>query len=143
MQWRPRRKKWATTEGAGRVRPSIGRQTVTGDGSAIGGGHVPHAVRRNVDIIYLLFDNGIYGLDKGQTASTAAVGFRTPASPYDNFERPLNPLLMQLETLALGHCFGAELPTRGDSLDRLIEKAGGEIVAKAAMVKSARKTVRR
>jgi 2-oxoglutarate ferredoxin oxidoreductase subunit beta len=67
-----------------------------GDGFAIGGGHVPHAARRNVDITYLLFDNGIYGLTKGQTSPTSAVGFRTPTSPYDNPDRPLNPLMMLL-----------------------------------------------
>ena len=67
-----------------------------GDGFAIGGGHVPHAARRNVDITYLLFDNGIYGLTKGQTSPTSATGFRTPTSPYENPDRPLNPLLMLL-----------------------------------------------
>ena len=67
-----------------------------GDGFAIGGGHVPHAARRNLDITYLLFDNGIYGLTKGQTSPLSAVGFRTPTSPYDNPDRPLNPLMMLL-----------------------------------------------
>jgi 2-oxoglutarate ferredoxin oxidoreductase subunit beta len=67
-----------------------------GDGFAIGGGHVPHAARRNVDITYLLFDNGIYGLTKGQTSPTSATGFRTTTSPYDNPDRPLNPLMMVL-----------------------------------------------
>lgn len=67
-----------------------------GDGFAIGGGHVPHAARRNLDITYLLFDNGIYGLTKGQTSPTSATGFRTSTSPYDNPDRPLNPLMMLL-----------------------------------------------
>lgn len=67
-----------------------------GDGFAIGGGHVPHAARRNVNITYLLFDNGIYGLTKGQTSPTSAVGFRTTTSPYDNMDRPINPLMTLL-----------------------------------------------
>jgi 2-oxoglutarate ferredoxin oxidoreductase subunit beta len=67
-----------------------------GDGFAIGGGHVPHPARRNIDITYLLFDNGIYGLTKGQTSPTSAKGFRTTTSPYDNLDQPLNPLLMVL-----------------------------------------------
>jgi 2-oxoglutarate ferredoxin oxidoreductase subunit beta len=67
-----------------------------GDGFAIGGGHVPHAARRNIDITYFLFDNGIYGLTKGQTSPTSAVGFHTSTSPYDNLDQPLNPLLMVL-----------------------------------------------
>jgi 2-oxoglutarate ferredoxin oxidoreductase subunit beta len=67
-----------------------------GDGFAIGGGHLPHAARRNVDITYLLMDNGIYGLTKGQTSPTSGTGLRTPTSPYENAEVPLNPLLMML-----------------------------------------------
>jgi 2-oxoglutarate ferredoxin oxidoreductase subunit beta len=67
-----------------------------GDGFAIGGGHIPHAARRNADITYILFDNGIYGLTKGQTSPTSVLGFRTTTSPYDNQDVPLNPLMMLL-----------------------------------------------
>jgi len=67
-----------------------------GDGFAIGGGHIPHAARRNIDITYLLFDNGIYGLTKGQTSPTSVVGFETKTTPYENRDVPLNPLMMLL-----------------------------------------------
>jgi len=67
-----------------------------GDGFAIGGGHIPHAAKRNVDITYLLFDNGIYGLTKGQTSPTSGIGFKTTTTPYENREQPLNPLMMVL-----------------------------------------------
>ncbi len=67
-----------------------------GDGFAIGGGHIPHVARRNIDITYLLFDNGIYGLTKGQTSPTSAVGFKTSSSPFKNPDQPLNPVLMVL-----------------------------------------------
>ena len=67
-----------------------------GDGFAIGCGHIPHAARRNVNITYLLFDNGIYGLTKGQVSPTSATGFITPTSPFQNRDAPLNPLLMLL-----------------------------------------------
>jgi len=67
-----------------------------GDGFAIGGGHIPHAARRNIDMTYLLFDNGIYGLTKGQTSPTSSLGFKTTTSPYENHDQPLNPLLMLL-----------------------------------------------
>ena len=67
-----------------------------GDAFAIGGGHIPHAARRNVDITYLVFDNGIYGLTKGQASPTSALGFTTPTTPYDNSDQPLNPLMMLL-----------------------------------------------
>jgi 2-oxoglutarate/2-oxoacid ferredoxin oxidoreductase subunit beta len=67
-----------------------------GDGFAIGGGHIPHAARRNVDMTYLLFDNGIYGLTKGQVSPTSVMGFKTKTSPYENRDQPLNPLMMLL-----------------------------------------------
>jgi 2-oxoglutarate ferredoxin oxidoreductase subunit beta len=67
-----------------------------GDGFAIGGGHIPHAARRNLDITYLVFDNGIYGLTKGQTSPTSATGFKTTTSPYENPDRPINPLMLLL-----------------------------------------------
>ena len=67
-----------------------------GDGFAIGGAHIPHAARRNVNITYVLFDNGIYGLTKGQTSPTSVLGFKTSTSPYDNQDNPLNPLMMLL-----------------------------------------------
>jgi 2-oxoglutarate ferredoxin oxidoreductase subunit beta len=67
-----------------------------GDGFAIGGGHIAHAAKRNVDITYLLFDNGIYGLTKGQASPLSAIGLRTSTTPFENPERPLNPLMMLL-----------------------------------------------
>jgi len=67
-----------------------------GDGFAIGGGHIPHAARRNVDITYLLLDNGIYGLTKGQTSPTSAQTLRTPTTPYGDSYATVNPLMMLL-----------------------------------------------
>lgn len=67
-----------------------------GDAFAIGGGHIPHAARRNVNLTYLVFDNGIYGLTKGQTSPTSALGFKTTSTPYGNGDEPLNPLMMLL-----------------------------------------------
>jgi 2-oxoglutarate ferredoxin oxidoreductase subunit beta len=67
-----------------------------GDGFAIGGGHISHAARRNVDMTYILMDNGIYGLTKGQTSPTSALGFKTSTTPYENRDQPLRPLMMLL-----------------------------------------------
>jgi 2-oxoglutarate/2-oxoacid ferredoxin oxidoreductase subunit beta len=71
---------------------------VGGDGDAfsIGGGHVPHAARRNVDITYIVMDNEIYGLTKGQPSPTSPLGMERKASPYGSIEAPLNPVLMAL-----------------------------------------------
>jgi 2-oxoglutarate ferredoxin oxidoreductase subunit beta len=92
-----------------------------GDGFAIGGGHVPHPARRNIDLTYLLFDNGIYGLTKGQTSPTSAQGFRTTTSPYDNLDQPLNPLLMVLSYGA--SWVGQAYAGRPQQLEKLIKEA--------------------
>jgi 2-oxoglutarate ferredoxin oxidoreductase subunit beta len=65
-----------------------------GDGFAIGGGHIPHAARRNPDLVYLVMDNSTYGLTKGQYSPTSPTGFQAGSTPYGNIEQPLNPLAM-------------------------------------------------
>lgn len=67
-----------------------------GDGYAIGAGHFLHAVRRNVDITYIVMDNQIYGLTKGQVSPTSASGFVTRTSPEGNIERPVRPLQLAI-----------------------------------------------
>jgi 2-oxoglutarate ferredoxin oxidoreductase subunit beta len=77
-----------------------------GDGLAIGGGHFPHAARRDIDINYLLFDNSIYGLTKGQPSPSSRVGMKSKASPYGTSDAPLNASLL---AMAYGASFVARL----------------------------------
>jgi 2-oxoglutarate ferredoxin oxidoreductase subunit beta len=67
-----------------------------GDGLAIGGGHLPHVARRDVNINYLLFDNSIYGLTKGQPSPSSPIGMKSKASPYGTHDKPLNATLLAL-----------------------------------------------
>lgn len=67
-----------------------------GDGFAIGGGHFIHGARRNIDLTYMVMDNQIYGLTKGQTSPTSALEFVTKSSPGGNLELPLSPLMLAL-----------------------------------------------
>ncbi len=67
-----------------------------GDGFSIGGGHISHAARRNVDITYIVMDNNIYGMTKGQPSPTTPSGVQRKASPYGTQEDPLNPLMLLL-----------------------------------------------
>ena len=67
-----------------------------GDGFSIGGGHVPHAIRRNIDLTYIVMDNQIYGLTKGQLSPTSRRGLKTVSSGHGSFEQPVNPLLYVL-----------------------------------------------
>lgn len=67
-----------------------------GDGLSIGGGHLPHAARRNPDITYMILDNAIYGLTKGQSSPTSPEGMVTRTSPFGMQDPPLDPILMFL-----------------------------------------------
>ncbi len=63
-----------------------------GDGFSIGGGHVSHAVRRDLDLTYIVMDNQIYGLTKGQLSPTSPRGLKTVSSTFGSLEAPVNPL---------------------------------------------------
>ncbi len=76
-----------------------------GDGFGIGLNHFAHAARRNVDITYIVMDNQIYGLTKGQMSPTSPLGMETKSSPSGNPEQPINPLQM---ALASGSSFIAQ-----------------------------------
>jgi len=67
-----------------------------GDGFSIGGGHVSHAIRRNIDLTYIVMDNQIYGLTKGQLSPTTPRGLKTVSSYFGSMEDPVNPLLYVL-----------------------------------------------
>jgi len=67
-----------------------------GDGYGIGAGHFVHAARRNVDLTYIVMDNSIYGLTKGQVSPTSQLGFVTATTPHGNAEAPVNPLALFL-----------------------------------------------
>jgi len=91
--------------------PTLSVWMITGDGDslAIGGNHFIHAVRRNIDINMLLFNNKIYGLTKGQYSPTTPKGTKTKTSPQGSFERPFNP--GELVIGAQGNFFARTLDT--------------------------------
>jgi len=78
--------------------PELSVWIVTGDGDAlsIGGNHIIHLMRRNVDVKVMLFDNRIYGLTKGQYSPTSEVGKRTKSTPFGSIDRPFNPVALAL-----------------------------------------------
>ena len=75
-----------------------------GDGFSIGAGHLTHAVRRNPDITYVVMDNNVYGLTKGQTSPTSPLGFKTKSTPTGSADAPINPMAW---VLASGVSFAA------------------------------------
>src|SRR6201993_1308414 len=82
-----------------------------GDGFGIGCGHFVHAMRRNVDLLYLVMDNQIYGLTTGQTSPTSRLGMKTKSMPFGSIESPLNPVSLALAA-------GATFVARGFSADQ-------------------------
>ncbi len=78
--------------------PELSVWIVTGDGDAlsIGGNHIIHALRRNINIKILMFNNRIYGLTKGQASPTSELGKKTKSSPMGTAEEPFNPLSLAL-----------------------------------------------
>ncbi|HEY9715333.1 MAG TPA: 2-oxoacid:ferredoxin oxidoreductase subunit beta [Chroococcales cyanobacterium] len=79
-----------------------------GDGYGIGVGHLIHAMRRNLDVTYVVMDNQIYGLTTGQASPTTTKGHKTKSTPVGNFESPLNPLALAITS-------GATFVARGFS----------------------------
>jgi 2-oxoglutarate ferredoxin oxidoreductase subunit beta len=94
-------------------RPDLDVWVISGDGDAlsIGGNHLLHALRRNVNITILMFNNQIYGLTKGQYSPTSEVGKVTKSTPFGSLDAPFNPL-----SLALGA--EASFVARTHDLDR-------------------------
>ncbi|MDP9074117.1 MAG: 2-oxoacid:ferredoxin oxidoreductase subunit beta [Actinomycetota bacterium] len=95
------------------ARPDLDVWVVTGDGDAlsIGGNHLIHALRRNVNLTVLLFNNQIYGLTKGQYSPTSEEGKVTKSTPFGSVDHPFNPI-----SLALGA--EATFVARTHDLDR-------------------------
>ncbi|MCE3552489.1 2-oxoacid:ferredoxin oxidoreductase subunit beta [Pseudonocardia sp. RS11V-5] len=91
-------------------RPDLSVWVVTGDGDSlsIGGNHLIHALRRNVNLKILLFNNRIYGLTKGQYSPTSEVGKVTKSTPMGSLDHPFNPISLAL---------GAEASFVGRALD--------------------------
>jgi 2-oxoglutarate ferredoxin oxidoreductase subunit beta len=67
-----------------------------GDGFSIGGNHILHTARKNPDMTYIVMDNAIYGLTKGQNSPTSPVELHTKVNPYESIDEKLNPILIAL-----------------------------------------------
>jgi 2-oxoglutarate ferredoxin oxidoreductase subunit beta len=115
----------AIATGLATTRPDLSVWVVTGDGDAlsIGGNHLIHALRRNVNLKILLFNNRIYGLTKGQYSPTSEIGKVTKSTPMGSLDWPFNPLSLAI---------GAEATFVGRAIDT--DKAGTSEVLRAAAV---------
>src|ERR1700744_1593869 len=88
----------AIATGLSTSRPDLSVWVITGDGDAlsIGGNHLIHALRRNVNLKILLFNNRIYGLTKGQYSPTSELGKITKSTPMGSLDQPFNPVSLAI-----------------------------------------------
>ncbi len=114
------------------ARPELSVWVVTGDGDAlsIGGNHFIHALRRNVDLKILMFNNRIYGLTKGQYSPTSEQGKKTKSSPMGSVDYPFNPISLALSAEASFVARGVDVDAKGLGavLDRAAKHKGSAFV---------------
>ncbi|MGN6110420.1 MAG: 2-oxoacid:ferredoxin oxidoreductase subunit beta [Kofleriaceae bacterium] len=105
------------------ARPELDVWVITGDGDglSIGGNHMIHALRRNMDLKIILFNNQIYGLTKGQYSPTSTVGTRAPSTPSGSIDHPLNPIALALGAGATFIARAADTDAKG--MGAILEQA--------------------
>jgi len=104
--------------------PELMVWVITGDGDAlsIGGNHILHSMRRNVDIKVVMFNNRIYGLTKGQASPTSELGKKTKSSPAGTVDFPIQPLSIALAAEA--SFVARSVDTHTEHLQETLERAG-------------------
>jgi len=113
-------------------RPELQVWVVTGDGDglSIGGNHLLHILRRNLDVVIILFNNRIYGLTKGQYSPTSEFGKRTKTSPLGTIDYPVNPLSVALgaEASFIARSIDIDVHHLLATLDRAVHHKGTSFV---------------
>lgn len=122
----------AIASGIKLARPDLNVWVVTGDGDglSIGGNHLLHAIRRNVDINILLFNNRIYGLTKGQYSPTSEKGKKTKSTPLGSIDYPLQPLSVAIgaEATFVARTHDVNIAHLGEVLKRAAHHKGTSFV---------------
>lgn len=114
----------AVATGIKAANPDLSVWVITGDGDAlsIGGNHLIHTLRRNVDLKILLFNNRIYGLTKGQYSPTSELGKKTKSTPAGSIDYPMNPISLALGVEATFVARAVDSNTK--SLQEVLTRAG-------------------
>jgi 2-oxoglutarate ferredoxin oxidoreductase subunit beta len=114
----------AIATGLKAARPDLMVWVITGDGDAlsIGGNHLIHTLRRNVDVRIVMFNNRIYGLTKGQASPTSELGKVTKSTPYGTVDYPISPLAIALA--AESSFIARSVDTFTDHMQKTLDRAG-------------------
>ncbi len=101
-----------------------------GDGYAIGMGHTIHSIRRNIDLTYVVMDNQIYGLTKGQTSPSSAHGFVTKTTPHGSIEKNVSPLELAITSGAtfVAQSFSSDIKELTSIIEAAINHKGFSFV---------------
>src|SRR5690554_5680133 len=101
-----------------------------GDGFAIGTAHTIHAMRRNIDLTYIVMDNQIYGLTKGQTSPRSEMGFKTKSTPSGSIESPLNVMELAISSGAgfVAQSFSSDLKELTSLIEQGIQHKGFSLI---------------
>ncbi len=101
-----------------------------GDGFAIGMGHTVHSIRRNIDVTYIVMDNQIYGLTKGQTSPRSGTGFVTKSTPKGAIEAAVSPMQLALSVGAtfVAQTMSSDLKGMTDIIEKAINHKGFSLV---------------
>jgi 2-oxoglutarate/2-oxoacid ferredoxin oxidoreductase subunit beta len=122
----------AVATGVALARPDLDVWVIGGDGDAlsIGGNHLIHALRRNVNLNMIMFNNQIYGLTKGQYSPTSEVGKVTKSSPFGSLDTPFNPLSVALgaEATFVGRTHDMDRKSMMDVMRRAHQHKGASFV---------------
>lgn len=110
------------------ARPDLKVIVVGGDGDnfSIGGGHLPHVARKNIDLTLIVMDNSIYGLTKGQVAPTSRFGMVTTTTPHGSIDIPVNPVAYALVYGAsfVAQSFSSSTKLTADLISRAMNHKG-------------------
>ncbi len=122
----------AVASGVVMAHPELSVWVVTGDGDglSIGGNHLIHALRRNMNLKILLFNNEIYGLTKGQYSPTSDIGKVTKSTPYGSLDWPFNPISVALgvEATFVARVLDVDKPHLTEVLTRAAEHQGSSFI---------------
>jgi 2-oxoglutarate ferredoxin oxidoreductase subunit beta len=101
-----------------------------GDGFSIGGNHLDHAARKNVNLTYVIMDNEVYGLTKKQTSPTSPIGFKSKTDPAGAVDRPINPMkkLVSNGATFVARTHAAQVKHMMDMFERAILHPGFSVV---------------